>query len=131
MLLRQLGSVADRHVRRGVLGGSNAPPPPNYFVVVVASLLVREVGHVREYPYPMSGKLTQLFFEEETKSFRCKTLPMRKPCVRHWLQIRSKIPFRDYGSVSSGLFRFFIIQFYKKLETVTANFPFGYVTGLR
>ena len=44
----------------GGVGGSNTPPPldPNFFLL----LPVRVVGHLRGYPYPVSGKLTQLFF---------------------------------------------------------------------
>ena len=48
-------------------GGHNikCPPPPMYFgdpkedLFGVACLLVREVGDVWGYPYPVSGKLTQ------------------------------------------------------------------------
>ena len=45
----------EAHTQEGCYGGSNTPFFPS-------PLLVREVGHVRGYPYPVYGKLKQLFF---------------------------------------------------------------------
>ena len=42
-------------------------------------LLVREVHHVQEYPYPVSGKLTQLFKQKQVPDSvpppHCATFP--------------------------------------------------------
>ena len=42
-----------------VLGGQT---PPLWLYFLFACLLVIDVGHVRGYPYPVCGNLTQFFF---------------------------------------------------------------------
>ena len=52
----------------GVGGGGGFEHPP--VALFFSCLLVKEVGHVQEYPHPMSGKLTQLILWERKKGVR-------------------------------------------------------------
>ena len=61
------------------------PPPPllsNFFMpgVCLFFFLVREVGDVRGYTYPVSGKLTQTFEEGKT----CRSPPPPPPHPAQW-----------------------------------------------
>ena len=47
-------------------GGSKHLPLNLEKLHFFSHLLVREVSHVRVYLYPVSGKLTQLFFRKKT-----------------------------------------------------------------
>ena len=54
-----------------------------FFVCLLACLLVREVGHVWGYPYPVSGKLTEFFSEDEKQQL----LESPPPCSATFLGI--------------------------------------------
>ena len=54
VLYQSLFNRITRRVRKGV----QTPPPPPFLVPFFPRVLVREVDHVRGYPYPVSGKLS-------------------------------------------------------------------------
>ena len=61
----------------GLLGGTNTPPSPPFgsrFCFYFYLLLIRQVGHVRGYPYSVSGKLIQLLLRKEKK--KCRNIPL-------------------------------------------------------
>ena len=48
-------------------GGGQPTPPPPTLAPFFARLLVREVGHVQIYPYPVSGEMTQPCLRKKKK----------------------------------------------------------------
>ena len=78
------GSLGYIRIPRGVFGGVQTPPfewktgirgvhtPPLDIFCLLACFLVREVGNVQGYPYPMSGKWTNIFWGRKKK---CQSLP--------------------------------------------------------